>query len=384
MNGTERTRAQAWAVNAGLVACAVAFGLFPALYRSNVPGTAPLWLLHIDQVAGALGCLLLFWRRRWPVGVTVVLVVFSLFSETVSGALFVALFTVAIHRSARASVPLLGAALVGALGLSLLRPEPSVPLAVAVALTVAMNGGATAWGLAVRNRRQLVASLRERAEAAAVEGRLRAERAQHEARETIAREMHDVLGHRLSLLSVHAGAMVYNRDARPEELLRVAEVIRENSHRALQDLREVIGVLRAPTAELPLPGIADVAELVEEARRAGNPVELADDAGVTTLDHELPTTVGRTLYRFVQEGLTNVRKHAPGASVRIVIGGEPAGKLTAEVLNSAPTRPCPAPPGSGEGLRGLGERAALVGGGIEHGVTERGGWRLAMWLPWPR
>jgi signal transduction histidine kinase len=195
--------------------------------------------------------------------------------------------------------------------------------------------------------------------------------------------MHDVLGHRLSLLSVHAGALVYNRSAAPEDVLQIAEVIRENSHRALQDLREVIGVLRAPSGELPLPGVADIAELVEETRQAGTPVVLRDDADVTTTDREVPATAGRSLYRLVQEGLTNVRKHAPGAATHVRIHGAPGAGLTAEVVNEQPTEPSCPPAGSGEGLRGLAERAALVGGGIEHGPTGTGGWRLRMWLPWP-
>src|SRR5262249_56557879 len=88
--------------------------------------------------------------------------------------------------------------------------------------------------------------------------RLRAEQAQQRAREQIAREMHDVLGHRLSLLSVHAGALEYHPDASAEEIARAAKVIRESAHQALQDLREVIGVLRAPVGQLPQPTLAAV------------------------------------------------------------------------------------------------------------------------------
>lgn len=241
---------------------------------------------------------------------------------------------------------------------------------------------AVAWGMVVRSRRELVASLRERAAAAEVEAQLRAERAQHEAREMLAREMHDVLGHRLSLLSVHAGALVYNRGASADDVSRAAEVIRESSHRALQDLREVIGVLRAPAGELPTPAASDIPELVAETRRAGTPVTLHDMAGVTT-GTGLPDTAGRSLYRFVQECLTNVRKYASGTATVVRIEGGPGTGLSAEVVNERPDAPtCPPGAGSGEGLRGLQERAGLVAGEMEHGPTESGGWRVRMRLPW--
>ncbi|SDG85372.1 sensor histidine kinase [Pseudonocardia oroxyli] len=132
-------------------------------------------------------------------------------------------------------------------------------------------------------------------------------------------------------------------------------MIRESSHRALQDLREVIGVLRAPEGELPLPGIADV-----------------------------PATAGRTLYRLVQERLTNVRRYAAGAPTTVRIAGGPGPGLSAEVVDERPVAASgPSGAGSGEGLRGLRERAALRGGRLEHGPTESGGWRVGMWVPWP-
>ena len=119
--------------------------------------------------------------------------------------------------------------------------------------------------------------------------------------------MHDVLGHRLSLLSVHAGALEFRPDAPAEEVARATKVIRENAHQALQDLREVIGVLRAPVGELPQPTLADVHQLVAESGRVGMRVSLHDETG-----GPVPDLAGRTAYRVVQEALTNARKHAPG------------------------------------------------------------------------
>jgi signal transduction histidine kinase len=194
--------------------------------------------------------------------------------------------------------------------------------------------------------------------------------------------MHDVLGHRLSLLSVHAGALEFRPGASPEEIAGAAKVIRENAHQALQDLREVIGVLRAPVGELPQPTLADVRELVAESDRAGMRVGLGEEVGGA-----VPDLVGRTAYRVVQEALTNARKHAPGAAVDVHLAGGPGQGLTVEVCNQPPDPgPADAPagdPGAGQGLVGLAERVALASGRLEHGPTPAGGWRLVAWLPWP-
>jgi signal transduction histidine kinase len=382
----ERTRRQAVRhrlVDGALILVAVSLGLVAVILQTNEPWPGPAWLLSVDRVAGVLGCLALWWRRRFPLTLGVVLAAASSFSETVAGAAVVALLTVAVHRSVRATAAVCALSLAALTTHQLRWPEPTTPPLTVFAIIVLGHVATVAWGMSVRHRRALIASLRERAVAAEVEARLRAEHSEHEAREALAREMHDVLGHRLSLLSVHAGALAYSRDAPPEDRTRAAEVVRENAHRALQDLREVIGVLRAPVGELPLPGVADVLELIEEAHRAGPSVELRDEAGVTTGDRTLPETQSRTIYRLVQEGLTNVRKHAGDAPVVVRIAGEPGDHVTAEVVNAPPARPPSHPHGSGTGLRGLGERARLVGGELDHGPTGSGGWQVRIRLPWP-
>lgn len=373
-------------VDAGLVGLAALAGFWPAVYWWETPQTLPVWVLHLDYVMGVLGCLALWWRRRFPLVLAAALVLVSTFSLSVSAAALVALLSVAVHRPARPTAVVAVGNVLSFVVFLVLRPGPFPLSWMLVALQVAIVVGVAGWGMLVRSRRQLIASLRERAAAAEVEARLRAERSQHEAREALARDMHDVLGHRLSLLSVHAGALTYYRGASADEIARAAEVVRENAHRALQDLREVIGVLRAPEGDHPLPGVDDVTELIDETRRSGSTVGLQDLPGVTTGGHTVPATVGRTLYRLVQEGLTNARKHAPGAPVLVRITGEPGDHLAVEIVNNRP----PLPPavvtpaiGSGAGLRGLAERAALVGGGLEHGPTRSGGWRLSMRLRWP-
>jgi signal transduction histidine kinase len=366
--GRRRSRRD-WVVDIVMFVLAVLFGLFAASQRIAAP-VQPPWLFEVDQVVGALGCAALWLRRRWPTQLAMVLVAASAFSEMVAGAMLAALFTVAVHRSKGVSSAVFLFSLLAAGAYTVLRPDPQLPPTLVLLLGVATQSAAFGWGLAIQHQRQLVTRAR-------TEARLRTEQAQMEAREAVAREMHDVLGHRLSLLSVHAGALEYRPDAPAEDVARAARVIRESAHQALQDLREVIGVLRAPVGELPQPTVADVPELVAESRRAGMDVDLRHD-----VPGAVPDTVGRTAYRVVQEALTNARKHAPGAAVTVTVAGSAGRGLTVEVDNAAPAdvHPAPAP---GQGLTGLAERVGLAGGRLEHGPTDAGGWRVTAWLPWP-
>jgi signal transduction histidine kinase len=369
-----------WLVDIGLFLGAAVFGLLVAEARVNLPGPPadPAWLFTADQLTGALAVMAVWLRRRWPVGLTLVLTAVSTYSELAGGALVVGLFTVAIHRPVRTTMAVFAASLVSGVAFNVIRPEPGTPPLVTFVLGTVILATAVGWGLFIRHRRQLVLSLRERAARAEEEAELRAEQAQLKAREAIAREMHDVLGHRLSLLSVHAGALEYHTGASPEETARAAKVIRESAHQALQDLREVIGVLRAPVGELPQPTAADIEHLVAESAAAGMPVTLS-----TELAGTVPDTAGRTAYRIVQEGLTNVRKHAPDAAeVRVRVSGAPGEELVVEVTNTAGART--GVPKDGQGLIGLRERVTAAGGRLEYGAPgAAGGWRLRAWIPWP-
>jgi signal transduction histidine kinase len=379
-----RRRPRDWVVDSLLFLFAVTFALLAVggwLESTTPPG--PGWLFTLDVVAGAVGCAAVWLRRRWPVGLALFLIALATFSETVAGAMVVGLFTVAIHRPPRTTAAVFALSVVAALIYAVLRPEPGTPSLLLFLIGVIIQGAAVGWGLFIHFRRRLVESLRDRAVRAETEAQLRAEQAQQRARDEIAREMHDVLGHRLSLLSVHAGALEFRPDAPSEEVARAAKVIRENAHQALQDLREVIGVLRAPVGELPQPTLADVAQLVAESGRAGMRVALRDETSGA-----VPDLAGRTAYRVVQEALTNARKHAPGAEVVVHLAGSPGNGLTVEVRNQPVPGPAPGPgpandPGAGQGLAGLAERVALASGRLEHGPTGGGGWRLAAWLPWP-
>lgn len=380
-----RTRRD-WLVDSAVFLAAAAFGMLLTTQRQQVGPSVPQWWLELDQVIGVLACIALWWRRRWPVQLAVAVIVVSAVAEFVAGPMMVLIFTVAVHRPLRTTLAVGVASIVASEAYLLIRPGNDQPFLLASVLTVALCTGAIGWGLVVRNRRQLVTSLRAQASGAATEAWLRAEQAQHEARESLAREMHDVLGHRLSLLSVHAGALQYNREASPDEVARAAAVIRESAHQALQDLREILGVLRAPVGELPQPTLGDVDGLVAESRAAGMPVELTIDAALvdpTGAGAAVPATAGRTVYRTVQEALTNARKYAPGAAVTVSVAGAPGTALTAEIVNAAPAEPVLPSDGTGQGLLGLAGRAELTGGSLGYGPSPDGGWRVAVRLPWP-
>ncbi|UNO39404.1 histidine kinase [Streptomyces sp. MST-110588] len=374
-----RTRRD-WATDIGLFLFAASFA---AISSQSLPGTelSPAWQIA-DQVAGGLACASVFLRRRRPVQIAVVLLLGGTFAHYLTGPALVAVFTVAARRPWRTT------AWVAALAFAPLPlffaelPEYDQERAGRALTYFALMAGALGWGLFRRARQQLIASLRERAERAEAEAALRAERARQRVREEIAREMHDVLAHRLSLLSVHAGALEYHPSAPAAEIERAAGVIRESAHRALQDLREVIGVLRAPVQDgRPQPTLRDVPRLVEESREAG--AVIAYEPPERAAGEAVPEDLGRTAYRIVQEGLTNARKHAPDAPVRVRISGRPGEGLDVEVRNALPSGAGDTDiPGAGQGLIGLAERAELAGGRLEHG---RAGpdFRLAAWLPWP-
>jgi signal transduction histidine kinase len=200
-----------------------------------------------------------------------------------------------------------------------------------------------------------------------------------------------VLAHRLTLVATYAGALEYRPDASPEQLSRAAGVVRTAVHQALDDLREVIGVLRHGDADgdpavedtrvRPQPVLTDLPRLVEESRDAGTDVEVNNRLAAPG---DLPTGVGRTAYRVVQEGLTNARRHGAGQPVRLILDGRPGARLTIDIRNPLPVEPAAAPaaPGTGTGLIGLAERVALAGGGLRHESTA-GEFRLHAWLPWP-
>jgi signal transduction histidine kinase len=346
--------------------------------ESVLGGVLPLsWrLLGLGSVLPLLVCAALCLRRRHPVGVAVALIVLSVCLPLVVPVL-IALFTVATTCPIRTTWAVTAAALVPVPAYVLLSAYPSEPLTLATAVSaVTLVAGAVGWGL-------VVAGLRDRAVRAETEAALRAQQARQHAREEIAREMHDGLAHRLSLLSIHAGALEYHPGAPTEQLAEAVGVIRVSATRALEDLQDVLKVLRSPVVgdhtEPPRPTHTDVTQLIEESRAAGAELHL-----VRRLDDPatMAPAVARTAYRLLQEALTNHRKHARGTPVSLTIAGGPGSGLTIQVTN--PLAPAPAQgsvPGSGQGLIGMKERVDLVGGHLHHHTTPTG-FHLDVWLPW--
>jgi signal transduction histidine kinase len=374
-----RRSARDWVVDVLVVVAAISVGLVglsEVLPDKSDPATV------VDVVIGIAVCLSLWVRRRYPVPIAVLAIVLSAFFATAGGAAVVGVFNVALRGSRRALFAVVALSVVSFVVFSLLhRSVGSIVAQVlfgALVLAVAIG-----WGLFARARRELVGSLRERAQRLESEQRLRVDQAREAERRRIAREMHDVLGHRISLLSVHAGALEFRPDAPPQEVAEAAKVIRASAQAALEELRGVIGVLRddgdEPVLRRPQPTLADIPELVEESRTAGMRVEWRGDV---TDASAIPAALGRTAYRVVQEGLTNARKHAPAAAVEVTLS--PGPPLTVEVVNRAAlgSPPADALPGTGTGLVGLAERVALAGGELEHGPDSDGNFVLRATLPW--
>jgi signal transduction histidine kinase len=246
-------------------------------------------------------------------------------------------------------------------------------------------GSVVAGGAYIGARRDLVASLRERAERAEAERELRVGQARLGERTRIAQEMHDVLAHKVSLVALHAGALEVNPGVGPEQVERTAALMRGTAAEALEDLRQVLGVLRSDAGSAssdgtlaPQPSLDRLEPLVASSRAAGVPVELEMSVAGSP-----PDLVGRTAYRVVQEALTNVHKHARGAATCVRVVGGPGTGLEVEVTNRPPVSSASLIPGAGLGLVGLAERVSLTGGSLSFGPLPDGGWRVFARMPWP-
>lgn len=339
-------------------------------------------LLWLDVALGLLSFVLMAFRRRWPFTVAMVVTLLGAGSALSLGPGTV----VAVSLATRRRLPQIVA--VGAVGIvvghvyPVVQPVPEEPWWVTLAVNLSFTVALLAVGMYIGSRRELLWTLRERAARAETEQELRAERARTGERARIAREMHDVLAHRISLVSMHAGALSYRTDLTPEEVASSAEIIQQNAHQALVDLRQVLGVLRSDELEagkdLPQPTFAEIDPLVEEATRSDMRIDLRSE--VQEPDR-MPDQTGRTVYRIVQEALTNARKHAPGAKVQVAIAGGPGRGVDVSVHNLLVPGSRPSSAGAGLGLVGLTERTQLAGGRLRHALDNRS-FRLEAWLPW--
>jgi signal transduction histidine kinase len=327
----------------------------------------------------AVACLVLAWRRRWPVAVLAVsaaaVSVYSLLGY-VNGASLVApvlaLYAVATQVSVRRAV-LAAVATLAALMTATAVNNPFGHISGGgFDLLPGMVAAALFAGIAVANRRAYVASMLDRAEQ---EGRRRVD----EERLRIARELHDVVAHTMATINVQAGVAAHVLSSRPEAAAESLQAIKAASKEGLRELRAILNVLRQaddadPTQ--PAPGTAQLEPLVAGARRAG----LETTFTVTGAPVPLPAAVDLTAYRIVQESLTNAIRHAgpATAAVSLVYHHD---EVCIDVTDTGRGQPATAAPTGGHGLVGMRERAAAVGGVVETGPAPAGGYRVAARLP---
>ncbi len=393
---------------AALLWLVVAIDVLP--HDAPLPGDAMDVLtaaLVLDLSLGVVALALLPLRRRRPVLIAGASAALSAVSASAVGASTLAAVSMSTRRRWEgAAVVGLVWGVAGAVYQGLYRPAlPGVGssiqyMAVTWAVTIAVYVASAATGFYIGARRELLETLHERAETAEREQALKAEAARESERTRIAREMHDVLAHRISLVAMHAGALTYRTDLTPAETAGTAAIIEENAHHALVELRQVLGVLRAgrpgpaDPAEPPQPSLRELGSLLAETAEAGTPVSLevdglaegpggapdGDGADADALA-SIPPTLSRTAFRIVQEALTNARKHAPGAAVALRLARD-GDTLTVEVSNATPRTAPRGIPGGGLGLTGLRERASLAGGALAHGVDDTGAFVVTASLPW--
>lgn len=377
----ESTRtARDWIVDWSLFLISSAFAV--AMTMQNDGSLEHLWI--VNGLFGGLACISLFWRRSHPLAVGIFTSVASGLAGASGVAWLIALYNSALRLDRNRFIWVLAISAVGFVTYPFLYPDDEMGVLTTAALGIGVAGTAIGLGILARARREHVMTLVAAGAVAEREQRLREEQAREAERHRIAREMHDVLAHRISLLSLHAGALEYRDDISPEDISKAAGVIRASAQDALQELRDVIGVMRTRADEgndPPQPGIADISLLVDRFRDAGVRIDYEVEAG---LDDALSAADGRTLYRVVQEGLTNASKHAPGARVSVILRRDAdryvevlidnrlaAGAEIGAVALSEP----------GVGLIGLRERTDLAGGKLEHGLHDGAHFRLRAELP---
>lgn len=339
---------------------------------------------NLDPLSSALlmlETLPLIARRRWPVAVFLVVTGATILHASLAqgdsvneslGAL-VALFTVTERVERRVSVPF--AVLLGAAFAVLITIKSGQPFGLQGFLQT-MLSVAVAWALGdwARTRGMYAAAIEDRSRLLELEREERARRAVQAERERIARELHDVVTHHVSVIVIQAGAGLTALERRPEQARAALSAIDRTGRQALTEMRRMLGILGdadagPETARDPMPGLDRLGELLEQVRAAGLPVELA----IVGERRPLDPGVDLSAYRIVQEALTNVLKHAAGARARVELAYGPSDldiRVTDE--GGAGTRGIGGSGDAGHGLIGMRERAVLFGGTFEAGSTSTG------------
>jgi signal transduction histidine kinase len=375
-----------------LVASIVAFPTFMDA-GWNQQGTRQADWMTFTLAGVAVGSLL--WRRRWPLGVSLVCgAVLSTWylmdhhGELLNLPAMVGLYTVAVQGNRRRTVIVgtIASAWFGGLAEVAGSPIGSPVLEMLWPLVP------LALGEAVRARHELLAEYAARAARAEADREREARHRVEAERVRIAREFHDVVAHTMAAVNVQMGVAVAAFDTQPDTARRALVQARASSKEALHELRATVALLRdsSPTnPSTPAPRIAQIDELADTARAAGVAVTIHDH----TTDQQLPAAVELAAYRIVQEALTNVIRHADADHAAVSLTHDHHG-LVVEIVDdgSAGARPGPSTRGpidqngagradSGHGLVGMTERAAVLGGSVEHGPGPAGGFRVRAVLP---
>ncbi|MFJ8083713.1 sensor histidine kinase [Streptomyces sp. NPDC096205] len=363
-------------------------------------------------VFGVLAGSVLLFRRRWPIAVVLVSIAVA---PAQMGYLMgvVGLYTLAASELPRRIIAsLAGMSLLGMLVVAFVQAREMSDADVeagewfapffALTMSVGMTAPPLLLGMYVGARRRLMESLRERADSLERELQLLAERAEeraewarNEERTRIAREMHDVVAHRVSLMVVHAAALQAVARKDPEKAVRNAALVGDMGRQALTELREMLGVLRSGDGvrprEVPVVAVAavdeqpvsegpcleDLEELVGQSAAAGMVVALSVEGTECVYAPEIE----QTAYRVVQEALTNAHKHAAGAKTYVRVAHR-VSEIAMQVENEPPPEvSSPGLPSGGNGLVGMRERVLALGGVFVSGPTEAGGFRVSAVIP---
>ena len=331
-------------------------------------------------------------RRRWPVTVFVVTALASAIYYVLDFpdgpgwlGLFIAIYTLTERGDGRQSLVVAGA------GIAVLAPtwlvaaanvEPRATIGW-VFFRIGASVMSAALGESVRSRRVIAAEALERAELAErtreEEARLRVD----EERLRIAREVHDTVAHAIAVINVQAGVTAHVLNRRPERVRETLEAIEQTSARALREMRTILGVLRDDhDGRVPQPGLAQIDDIAVQAREAGLDVAVSTAPSAV----EVPSAVGRAVYRIVQESITNVIRHVGPTRVSVSVAYD-ADAIAVRVTDEGAQDETPAdrPPAAsaapGRGLLGLRERCQLLGGKLTAGRTTGGGFEVTAWLP---
>ncbi|WP_063781130.1 sensor histidine kinase [Streptomyces maremycinicus] len=369
---------------ARLVGCV---GLTSLATACGDPTRFPGWPTPLDIVFACLASAVLPARHRSPLGVLAAVSALSVVHQAGGGPfvpslppLMVALYTVAL-RSGRRQAWTAAALTMAALSLTAMFFQAGPLLGPQRVGAIAWMGLATAVGDSVRNRRAYVRALEERADRAERTREEEAARRVAGERMRIARELHDVVAHELTLINAQAGIGVHVGRGDPVQMAEFLEAIRDGSKGALGELRSIVGLLGQPGDPVaprePSPGVGRLEDLVVSFDRAGLRVAV-DREGQ---ERPAPSAVDVAAYRIVQEALTNVRKHAgvDTARVRLRYGHDVLHVMVEDDGN--PLRRPGGGGGTGRGLIGMRERAAAVGGSTATGPRPGGGFVVEAWLP---